>query len=463
MRIAVLGTALLMVGTGTVFATQYAVGHSRGGGDRGGAQTGTIVCPEVGEELEEVPRPVRRRVGWQLSRLDSQVAIAYWALRSGRFRTEDVLNWLESKRSRTIRRISNSIAATGTRPEGLEALAACAFEPVEEEPVDPVDPGEGGDGGAGGDGGGQGEGGGEGEGGNGPAEEDFVDITTVQPNVVAPQPDENASTGTFGVDCGLNEGNHFNSDNVIVAPGVENGARHLHDHVGNVSTNGFSTDESLAAADTTCVNGDQSTHYWPVLRSLDGRDAFDAELPGGGPDGNAGTILRPESVSISFRGSPVGEVVDMPRFLRIITGDARAFTNGTANANPGWSCTGFEDRVILTDKYPLCPDGSNVLRIFDFQSCWDGQNTDSANHRDHVAFAREDGSCPDGFVAIPQLVHVFEYDVPDGIPYAVDGFAEQLHKPVTDHSDFINVMTEDLMREVVDCINTGQQCVAEPR
>ncbi len=51
----------------------------------------------------------------------------------------------------------------------------------------------------------------------------------------------------------------------------------------------------------------------------------------------------------------------MPRFLRIITGDAKAFTNGDANANASWSCTGFENRQ-LKDKYPICPEGSQVVR-----------------------------------------------------------------------------------------------------
>jgi hypothetical protein len=43
-------------------------------------------------------------------------------------------------------------------------------------------------------------------------------------------------------------------------------------------------------------------------------------------------------------------------------------------------------------------------------------------------------------------------------PFAVDGFPEELHKPITDHNDFINVFDEELMNQVVDCINSGQQC-----
>ncbi len=41
-----------------------------------------------------------------------------------------------------------------------------------------------------------------------------------------------------------------------------------------------------------------------------------------------------------------------------------------------------------------------MVRTFAFQSCWDGQNIDSANHRTHVAFADARGNCQNGFKAI---------------------------------------------------------------
>ena len=47
------------------------------------------------------------------------------------------------------------------------------------------------------------------------------------------------------MDCGRNENQHFNPDNFIAQPGVRNGAEHLHDYVGNLSTNADSTNESL--------------------------------------------------------------------------------------------------------------------------------------------------------------------------------------------------------------------------
>jgi len=474
-------TALLLGGGGLVAVNVYAnagtsqrEGAPRERADERARGAMTIDCPEVVDELAEVPRRVRREVDRNLALLDTQVARAYQRLARSRERAASdpafvrnaVLGPLESKRLAAIGRIVNAIDRVAERPAGLERLARCTVREDkggtgrpgagEQSPPPPEQNGGQQQNGGQDQGGGPGRGGGQG--GNGPSPEDFVDIRKVRPNFSEPRAREGASTGTFTTDCGRNENGRFNSDNVIAAPGVTNGAHHMHDYVGNQDTNALSTNDSLAAAETTCADpDDRSTHYWPVIRLRNGTQEQDANAPGGGTEGNVGEIQTPASVTLTFRGNPTAEVVEMPRFLRIITGDAKSFTNGDANANASWSCTGFEDRQ-LRDKYPLCPRGSRLVRTFRFQSCWDGQNTDSANHRTHVAFAADDGSCPEGFRPVPQLVQRITYDLPRGVPFAVDSFPEQLHKPVTDHSDFINVMTDELMREAVACINEGRDC-----
>ncbi|GGP66777.1 DUF1996 domain-containing protein [Saccharothrix coeruleofusca] len=416
----------------------------------------------------------------------------------------------------------------------------------------------------------------------------FVDITKQARNVNTPRPQRDASTGTFTVDCGRNENGHFNPDNFIAQPGVRNGAQHLHDYVGNVSTDADSTNESLAEADTTCKNGDKSTYFWPVVRidreneeeepgepakatvecpdlrrklrnvpqraraevdrglqalkdqvtqanqklqsgnvddanfvnnqvlrplrnqrvgtivqisqamnragartrnllrlspcTVKDGDAADAQVAeeqrAAEPDavekgegksasdenelpGNEGEIQRPEVVDLTFRGSPVGKVTAMPQFLRILYGDAKVTTNGPKNARNSWTCTGFEDKVLM-NKYPICPQGSKVKRIHDFASCWDGKNTDSANHRDHIVYPDQNGRCPQGFTAVPQLRISLTYNIPRDVQvngqYAVDAFPEEEHNPFSDHDDFANVMGEEIMNRLVDCVNTGKRC-----
>ncbi|MGW7369067.1 DUF1996 domain-containing protein, partial [Streptomyces sp. NPDC054841] len=448
-----------------------------------GAGPSTIKCPEVANGLSEVPDAARPEVDRELAALDSQITEAYERFadrkeqveRDPQFARNAVLDPLKNKRTASIGRIATAIGrVAGERPQGLEAMAPCTLQ------VDDADGAGGGEGngqdqGVGqndadggqnnGNGNGDGDQGSAGQAGNGPEASDFVDIASVQPNVRSPRELGDASRGTFATDCGKNENGKFNPDNVIVAPGVSNGAHHMHDYVGNQANDAFASDDELANGATTCRDqGDRSTYYWPVLRLQNGQDENDAQADGGGKDKNVGRILTPAQVTLNFVGSPVSKVTAMPRFLRIITGDAKAFVNGNANANASWSCTGFEDRQ-LKDKYPVCPQGSKVVRTFKFQSCWDGQNTDSANHRTHVAFADENGRCQNGFRAIPQLVQRIVYDVPppafggdNPSVFAVDSFPEQLHKPVTDHGDFINVFDDSLMRELVDCINDGREC-----
>lgn len=439
----------------------------------------------------------------------------------------------------------------------------------------------------------------------------FVDITKVKPNVKKPKPENDATTGTFTVNCGRNENGHFNPDNFIAQPGVRNGAQHLHDYVGNLSTNADSNNKSLQKAGTTCKNGDKSTYYWPVLRidkddeeqapakdqpkkkddkaqkdkdkadkaaaTIDCPDVasqlgedipekaqaeIDRELAnldkqideaenrlatsqgqGGanfvqnailGPlkdkraaaldrmeiafnrlnqkapelkqlaacklkdqnnkgvdngaensdnaqaegtedkakknnpeandklelEGNDGDIQRPE-VDLTFRGSATGKVVAMPKFLRMLTGDAKVTANGNKNARSTWTCSGFQDKVLI-NKYPICPQGSKVMRVHDFPSCWDGKNIDSAKHREHVAFPDANGKCKKGFKAIPELRISLSYDVPRDVQqnaqYKVDSFPEEDHNPFSDHNDFANVMSQQIMNRLVNCVNTGKKC-----
>ncbi len=498
--------ALILGGGGMMAANVYASATDGGTSDAqvlSGAAT--IDCPDVATQLTEVPDQARAEVDKELANLDAQIAEAYKRLGESAdairqdpgFAENAIAGPLKDKRAAVLARIGAAIETAGAeRPQGLDDLAACAVRDSGNAPA----PEEGGDGGEqagdgqdqqngdgqqddgqqdggdqqggqdqgqGGQDGGQDQGGNGGQAGNGPVAGDYVSIKSVQPNVNKPQASGDASTGTFTSECGVNENGVFNSDNVIAAPGVSNGAHHFHDYIGNQATNAFVSDDELTRAETSCQDQrDKSSYYWPVLRLQNGTEEQDAQSPGGGIEGNAGEIVTPKDVTLTFVGNPKAKVTAMPRLLRIITGDAKSFVNGPANANASWSCTGFEDRQ-LKDKYPLCPEGSDVVRSFAFQSCWDGRNIDSANHRTHMAFTDAEGNCPAGFQPIPQLVQRIVYDVDapsleDGgktVPlFAVDSFPEQLHKPITDHGDFINVFEEDLMNEMVDCINEGRTC-----
>jgi len=400
----------------------------------GGAPT--VNCPSVEDKLPVIPRAAMAEVTRNLAQLDKQIGEANRRLATspGQSAPNAILGPLKDKRVATIDRIATAIGRSAPKPRGLAALAPCTLNQS----------------------GGAPPGGEAGQG--GPFAKDFIDIRKVRPNVTTVRPGRDASTGRFISRCGNNENGHANPDNFIVAPGVRNGAQHMHDYVGNLSTDGFSTNESLIAAGTTCARKeDKSAYFWPVLRIQDGKDAPDVNEPGGGLDKNIGQILPPSKATLEFRGNPTSKVQAMPAFIRVLTGNAKAATNNGLNARAQWTCSGFTNRISTT-QYARCPSGSQVIRISDFPSCWDGVNTDSANHRTHILFPDAKGACPAGTKAVPQLRITLAYDVPPRAKFALDGFPDQLHNPITDHNDFVNVMSKRLMNEVVSCINSGRRC-----
>ncbi|MBN6055706.1 DUF1996 domain-containing protein, partial [Nonomuraea sp. RK-328] len=528
------------------------------GGATAPASGRTIVCPGVKDRLPQIPAAAREEVERNLAQLDKQIAEANARLAASvgqggpNFVRNAILGPLEDKRAAAIDRIAIAIGRVAARPTGLERLAACSLSTSgtpgssasATEAPQAADPAA-----------------------IGPAAEDFVDIRQVA-RAEQPRSTGRGSRGTFLSRCGVPEESHANQDNLIIAPGVQDGAQQLVDYVGNTTADAFSTNESLAASTTTCANrGDLSAYFWPALRTRAAGDlsaattatdtdtgsstgsgaeaaapadpeatdlptdvptdlgptdlpaeagatdlapesgatdfapesgatdfapesgATDSAPESGATDlpddtltaqpdsastaqpgdtrqavqNNVGTPVEPVAVRIQYRGNPTSRVTAMPRFLRLLSGDPRALTNGDANVRAAWSCTGFTDR--LTDKYPICPSGSDLVRVHDMPSCWDGENTDSATHRSHLVFPGEDGACPSGTRAVPQLRVTLVYgelptDRPEGtdVPFALDSFASERHAPQTAHAGAVVVMSDRLMRTVVRCINSGRNC-----
>lgn len=160
---------------------------------------------------------------------------------------------------------------------------------------------------------------------------------------------------------------------------------------------------------------------------------------------------------MQWRGNPEGPVVPAPRFLNASTGNARAVEQGGAAAgHPAWGCSGRPGRT--TRSYPLCPPGQQVLRTFDFPSCWDGRRLDSPDHRAHVVFPAAGGACPAATVAIPQLRLRVAYTVPPGRSRSVDAMPGEQHSPTSDHADFVDVVPTALMARIVTCLDGGRNC-----
>ncbi|GAA0251279.1 DUF1996 domain-containing protein [Cryptosporangium japonicum] len=450
--------ALVGVAAAAITGTTL-VGVSSAADKSASTSPGRIVCPDVKGQLRDVPAQAQGEVDRNLALLQTQIDEANKRLVSSQgeggknFVQNAILGPLADKRAATVDRIVIAIGRSGPRPNlDVKTLSTCRVEgagagatapAATTAPAGTAAPNPSAT---------------HGHAQRGPVKADFIDIRKVRPTrSTLARTTRQGSKGSFTSRCGNNERGHFNSDNVIVAPGVGNGAHHLHDYVGNTTTSFKSTDDSLARGGTTCQDrGDKSSYYWPVVRDITktkNQKRVAGELE---EDLNVGKTLRPR-VSIQYTGNPFQKVVPMPRFLRVLTGDAKAFTNGGANQHAKFSCQGFTNR-ISTDKYTLCPGGRGFQRIAEFPSCWDGKSTDSANHRTHITFPDASGRCAKGTVAVPKLTITLTYTVPTGPSFAIDGFPEQLHKPINEHNDFINVMSTSSMKRVVNCINSGRRC-----
>ncbi len=262
------------------------------------------------------------------------------------------------------------------------------------------------------------------------------------------------SGGSYSVRCALSD--HKNSDNPIIAPGVRNGAQHTHDYAGNESTNFASEEETLEESSTTCTNGDRSPIFWPVLRDLRGVGP-DVGVDGGSLDGNVGSFIAPDTIDITFHGHGSRRTQAMPLNMVLVTGSAKAGTNDGEGANAKYSCSGSGR---LTDLYPICPAGSALMRVFDFPSCWNGEDLDSEDHTTHIVYPDEDGECADDLIPVPALRITVGYeDPPPGRLFAIDSFPEQQHDPVTDHTLLEYLSSERRAQEGAECINAARRCV----
>ncbi|MFJ9246532.1 hypothetical protein [Streptomyces sp. NPDC101776] len=115
----------------TAAATE-AAGGTEDTGDAASA-VGTISCPDVKSQLPAIPASAQAEVDRNLALLDTQIAEANKRLvdtvgqGGANFVQNAILGPLKDKRVSTIDRIAISIGRQGTKPTGLDSLAACTL------------------------------------------------------------------------------------------------------------------------------------------------------------------------------------------------------------------------------------------------------------------------------------------------------------------------------------------------
>ncbi len=249
-------------------------------------------------------------------------------------------------------------------------------------------------------------------------------------------------TGEFRSDCATS---HRGPDDPIVYPGQPS-ATQLHDFFGNRTTNATSSEDSLLAGDSNCAPAADHSAYWVSTLYQDGAP------------------VAPELVTALYQGvtSPA-DAVAMPAGLKYLIGNSRA-AGPEQNPVSRWTCAGLPE---AHRSFPVCPPGTKLTLRLDFPTCWDGERTDSPDHRDHLKYPTG-ATCPDSHPkALPRLSLVVMYPV-NGPGVTLAGLRDGLRQidgaAFTVRGGFLNAWEPgEMERRVTDCVNVGKVCGPEGR
>jgi hypothetical protein len=250
---------------------------------------------------------------------------------------------------------------------------------------------------------------------------------------LAPPAGGEANSGEFFFPCPFS---HRAMDDPIVYPD-QPGASHMHDFIGNDSTDAYSTVDSLAKASSTCHEPKDKSAYWfpSLIRN--------------------GTEVTPVKGQVYYRSAGTsGPIKPFPFGLKIIAGDKTA-----TSPQPSWERREFWMCGNSGPHYaepPDCPSTTLMMQVR-FPQCWDGMHRDSTDHKSHMAYVHN-GACPPGYpVLVPQVqIHV-QWDIQDGASGAPLTLASGSIYSM--HADFFEVWNKARLKGLIaNCIVGGKSC-----
>lgn len=263
-------------------------------------------------------------------------------------------------------------------------------------------------------------------------------------------------------------------DDPIVYPG-QPGKSHLHQFYGNTGANAYSTYKSLrTSGQSTCSSLaplNRSAYWQPAM--LDGK----------------GNVIQVEHIQIYYKRRPKsdplcqgfenrgeGKCIALPNGLKFIFG----YDMVTAKAPTGsfdFICS--KSGMTNSPAFKTIPEGAAYAQCtaggrFYFRGkapgCWNGKDLDSANHRDHVAYAIRDPNygfmhCPTTHpYVIPGFTILGAFDIAEGDDlrlwrFASDDMHPELPHGSTFHADFFMAWdpTVHMMWEA-NCIDKMLNC-----
>ena len=251
--------------------------------------------------------------------------------------------------------------------------------------------------------------------------------------------------GQFIIRCSYD---HSLPDDPIVFPQLP-AASHLHDFLGALTTNAFSSYASMRAGGTNCSTPDDTAGYWtPALY----RNGVLIEPRGTGP---TGINVRPK-IYYSNTNLLLGTRVEpLPADLRIIAGNGHA-ASPSENPKLGkeiyWGCSDNSTSKLIAPP-ASCATGIISLHV-GFPNCWDGVLTHK-NDTAHLAYP-SGGVCKAPFIRpLPRVILRWEYPV--GINTGI--IALSSGPTYTAHGDFWNTWNQERLNSLNEsCINKNVRC-----
>lgn len=208
------------------------------------------------------------------------------------------------------------------------------------------------------------------------------------------------------------------------------GSVHEHAFFGNREV-GVGPLSSVRDAMTSCSVPTDTASYW-VPTIVDGKKS-----------------VAPDRIVAYYRkgiGVTTSDITAYPRDLFMIAGPS------TDGRTAFWKC---ESSPLTSVEIPACPVDDSLVMVVVFPDCWDGRQTDTTGHRDHVRYSSS-GVCPEGYPKhIPQLLLKVIYN-----PTAYRAEDYSLSSGGTlPHADFLNVWDqEELEKQVRTCLVRDQAC-----
>jgi hypothetical protein len=244
---------------------------------------------------------------------------------------------------------------------------------------------------------------------------------------------------------------HSVNDDPIIFPG-QPGKSHLHDFLGNKSTNAYSSYSPMEAGGTTCGTAADKAGYWtPALYKAGTWVPPKGAYANGGATRNS-FYYRANNVLSSYH------VTAFPANFQMVAGNSKA-TSEADNPELGheiyWGCSNNSPDV--KSKTPIsCSTGAITLHV-GFPNCWDG--VVAPNETTHVRYPSS-YTCPSGYgTVLPRVIFRLEYPV--GTSSSSITLSSGAYYTV--HADFWNTWDQKGLQSLVTrCLDAHVDCGNNP-